>query len=180
MAKPIVEQFTSVLGLKFSASDDMTLLSSKSVFCYIYAILYSEKYRKKYFEFLKIGFPRIPYPTDQSTFFRLADLGNQLIEAHLETRCFDTSTMECSVDDGRIQSLDYHDGKLFINKTSWFAVPEEIYEMEIGCYQVTTKWLKDRKGQTLTPADIEHYKQMIQALIETQRIMKEIDEVIEL
>ncbi len=46
-------------------------------------------------------------------------------------------------------------------------------------YQPLQKWLKDRKGQTLTLADIAHCKQMILALIKTQRIIREIDEVIE-
>ena len=46
-------------------------------------------------------------------------------------------------------------------------------------YQPAQKWLKDRKGRTLTPEDIEHYKRIIGAITETIRIQKEIDEVIE-
>ena len=41
------------------------------------------------------------------------------------------------------------------------------------------KWLKDRKGRTLTTDDIEHYKKVVVALHETAQITQEIDEVIE-
>jgi predicted helicase len=50
---------------------------------YIYAVLHSPKYREKYKEFLKIDFPRVPYPKDQKTFFDLVELGSQLREIHL-------------------------------------------------------------------------------------------------
>ena len=79
-----------------------------------------------------------------------------------------------------VTSVDYKDGRVYINKTSWIEVPETIWLFEIGCYQIALKWLKDRKGKTLASSDVEHYKQIISRLIETQRIMKEIDIVIEL
>ena len=50
---------------------------------YIYAILHSPAYRKKYEEFLKIDFPRIPYPKDQKTFWQLVKFGSKLREVHL-------------------------------------------------------------------------------------------------
>ena len=49
----------------------------------------------------------------------------------------------------------------------------------MGGYQVCEKWLKDRKGRTLTKEDIEHYQKIVAAISETIRIMKEIDEVID-
>ena len=47
-------------------------------------------------------------------------------------------------------------------------------------YQPAQKWLKDRKGWTLSFHDILHYQKIIVALVETDKLMKEIDEVIEL
>ena len=46
-------------------------------------------------------------------------------------------------------------------------------------YQVCEKWLKDRKGRTLSAEDIAHYQKIVVALAETIRIMAEIDKVIE-
>lgn len=50
---------------------------------YIYAILYSPSYREKYKEFLKIDFPRVPYPSDAETFWKLVELGSELRQLHL-------------------------------------------------------------------------------------------------
>ena len=74
----------------------------------------------------------------------------------------------------------YNDGKSNINKTQYFeGIPKEVYNFQIGGYQVCQKWLKDRKGRTLTEDEIEHYQKIVVALHETIRIMKEIDAVIE-
>ena len=59
------------------------------------------------------------------------------------------------------------------------GVPEEVWDFHIGGYQVCHKWLKDRKGRTLSNEDIAHYQKIVVALNETIRITGEIDEVIE-
>ncbi|MBQ3998642.1 MAG: hypothetical protein II644_04825, partial [Paludibacteraceae bacterium] len=45
-----------------------------------------------------------------------------------------------------------------------------------GGYQPAQKWLKDRKGRKLEFDDIEHYRKIIAVLMETARIMKQIDD----
>ncbi len=45
-------------------------------------------------------------------------------------------------------------------------------------YQPAQKWLKDRKGRVLGFDDVKHYHKIIKALVETDRIMGEIDEVV--
>jgi len=50
---------------------------------YIYAVLHSPSYRDKYKEFLKIDFPRVPYPSDADTFWQLVELGGELRQIHL-------------------------------------------------------------------------------------------------
>lgn len=66
-----------------------------------------------------------------------------------------------------------------INSTQRFTgVDPETWEMHIGGYQPLEKWLKDRKGRTLTVDDIQHYLRMIIALRETRRLMSEIDDLI--
>ena len=58
-------------------------------------------------------------------------------------------------------------------------MPEAVWNFHIGGYQVCHKWLKDRKGRTLSQDDIAHYQKIVVALSETIRVMKEIDETIE-
>jgi hypothetical protein len=58
-------------------------------------------------------------------------------------------------------------------------VPAEVWSFHIGGYQVCEKWLKDRKGRTLSTEDIAHYEKIVVALCETIRLMQEIDDVIE-
>jgi hypothetical protein len=66
-------------------------------------------------------------------------------------------------------------------QTSGFSgVSESVWNFHIGGYQVCEKWLKDRKGRTLSNEDVVHYQKIVVALSETIRLMKEIDEVIEL
>jgi predicted helicase len=50
---------------------------------YIYAVLHSPGYRENYKEFLKIDFPRVPYPKDAVTFWELVALGGELRQIHL-------------------------------------------------------------------------------------------------
>jgi hypothetical protein len=58
-------------------------------------------------------------------------------------------------------------------------VPVAVWNLRVGNYQVCEKWLKDRKGRTLTQRDVEHYKEIVAALTETMRVMSKIDETIE-
>jgi hypothetical protein len=76
------------------------------------------------------------------------------------------------------KSGDYHDNKVWINDTQYFDnVPLEAWNFYIGGYQPAQKWLKDRKGRTLTYEDIEHYQKIIFVLNETEKVMKEVDEI---
>ena len=66
-------------------------------------------------------------------------------------------------------------GKVHINKNQYFAdVPELAWSFYIGGYQPAQKWLKDRRGRTLSWDDIRHYQKIIKILGETHRIMQEI------
>jgi very-short-patch-repair endonuclease len=69
-------------------------------------------------------------------------------------------------------------GKVYINDTQYFDnVPQIAWEFYIGGYQPAQKWLKDRKERKLEFDDILHYQKIIVALSETDRLMKEIDEI---
>ena len=149
----------------------------QELFDYIYAVLHSPNYRTKYKEFLKIDFPRIPYPENKEEYHRLADLGSQLRRLHLMQ---DVPTPQHAKFDNpgsnTVDKPEYKDGCVWINKEQCFAdVPELAWNFYIGGYQPAQKWLKDRRGRTLTYDDITHYRNIVTVLLETDRLMKEID-----
>jgi hypothetical protein len=80
-----------------------------------------------------------------------------------------------------VEKVDYDDKmqRVYINKMQYFeGVPSEVWEFHIGGYQVSQKWLKDRKGRTLSYDELTHYQKVILALIKTIRLMAEIDSLI--
>ena len=152
----------------------------EDIFDYIYAVLHSPSYRGKYKEFLKIDFPRVPYPKDKKSFKALVKLGAELRSLHLlESPKVNKFITTYPIDGSNIvEKVVYKDNKVFINKDQYFGkVPESAWNFYIGGYQPAQKWLKDRKDRTLTNADIEHYQKMIVALAETGRIMGKIDKL---
>jgi predicted helicase len=161
----------------------------EDLFCYAYAVFHSPTYRERYAEFLKIDFPRLPLTSDKALFFRLADLGEELVRLHLmrESRGHVTST--CPPDsfvtgfphsgNNEVVKISYKDGCVWFNADQCFeGVEEADWNFHIGGYQVLSKWLKDRKGRTLSFDDIEHYQKIVAAIHETRRLMAEIDQTI--
>lgn len=147
---------------------------------YIYSVLYSNKYRNVFSEFLKTDFPRIPYPKDAEQFHRLAEKGAELRKLHLmeNAETWKTGVTFPVPGSNVVDSISFTEGKVFINKEQYFGnVSELAWNFYIGGYQPAQKWLKDRKGRTLDFQDILHYGRIIYALQETDRIMKEIDEI---
>lgn len=147
---------------------------------YIYAVLHSPAYREKYKEFLKIDFPRVPHPSDVSVFWQLVKLGGELRRIHLlESEQVERYVTKYPIGgDNVVDKPLYKDGKVYINETQYFeGVPEVAWNFYIGGYQPAQKWLKDRKGRALEFDDILHYQKIIVALMETDRLMKEIDMV---
>ncbi|WGK68273.1 DUF559 domain-containing protein [Candidatus Haliotispira prima] len=160
---------------------------------YVYAVLHSPRYRKKYREFLKIDFPRVPYPKDKDTFWKLVKLGGEIRQIHLlespKVEEYITSypkagdnviTTSIGQKDWVLFDKEKQLGRIKINDWQYFDnIPLVAWEFYIGGYQPAQKWLKDRKGRTLDFDDILHYQKIIVALTETDRLMKEIDNVTE-
>ena len=159
-------------------------VSPEEILAYIYAVLYSPTYRERYYEFLKYGFPRIPMPQDIAQFRTLAALGQRLIDAHLlkdESRSTRTPTLHRfeGEGDGIVGRVRYLDGQVWINPDQYFTnVPEKVWKYEIGAYQVCEKWLKDRRGEALSHAEVRQYRAILVAVAETLAIMGEIDGVL--
>jgi predicted helicase len=169
-------------------SQQKTSFAPIDILDYIYAVLHSPTYREKYKEFLKIDFPRVPYPKDLTTFNRLSNLGSQIRQIHLlESPMLENYITQYPKDGNNVVVKPRYElttehapllGKVYINETQYFDnVPQIAWNFYIGGYQPAQKWLKDRKERTLEFDDILHYQKIIVALTETDRIMREIDEI---
>src|SRR5690554_6730974 len=189
----IVNQIAEKIGLTFTNEKENTqnTFAPIDILDYIYAVLHSPTYREKYKEFLKIDFPRVPYPKDQDTFWQLVKLGGEIRQIHLleSDKVEDYITSYPIGGDNKVtrkltktsigyEAIDDSTGRVWINDEQYFDnVPLIAWEFYIGGYQPAQKWLKDRKDRTLEFDDILHYQKIIVALTETDRLMKEIDEV---
>lgn len=161
-------------------SDYNGVLYPQALFDYIYAVLHSPSYRERYKEFLKIDFPRIPYPTDWEKFRDLSELGEELRQLHLMEDMPSKLGVSFPVSGTlQVDCYRWENNRVYINSEQYFeGVPESAWNFYIGGYQPAQKWLKDRKGMTLSFEDVKHYKQIIYVLQQTERIMGEIDEII--
>ncbi len=149
----------------------------QELFDYIYAVLHSPSYRERYKEFLKIDFPRIPYPTDAEAYHRLAEKGATLRRLHLmEGLPANTGVTFPQEGSEKVECLRWEDDRVYINDVQYFqGVSEEAWNFFIGGYQPAQKWLKDRKGSTLSFEDVKHYQRIIYVLTQTAQIMNTID-----
>lgn len=194
----IVKEISEKLGLNFTNEKEDTkgAFAPIDILDYIYAVLHSPTYRSAYKEFLKIDFPRVPYPKEVKTFWDLVALGGELRQIHLlesnKVEDYITSyemaegvendhnviTTKIGKKDWEIIDTEKQLGRIWINESKYFNnVPVTAWEFYIGGYQPAQKWLKDRKECELKFEDILHYQKIIVALTETDRIMKEIDKI---
>jgi len=179
----VFTDLTSVLAAIGRALKESSVsVTPEQVFHYIYAVLYAPTYREKYADFLRRDFPRIPFPADPELFAELAALGKKLVALHL-LRSPDHDPPLAHFEgtgDNRVVNVAYDAAakKVSINETQYFApVAPDVWEYTIGGYQVCEKWLKDRRGRSLTLDDIRAYCRIVTALARTMEIQAEIDKL---
>jgi len=159
-------------------------VSPEEIFYYIYGILHAPSYRRKYLEFLKIDFPKIPLVKDLSIMKKVAQYGKMLVDLHL----LQSEELSAPIarfqgkGDNKVQRLRYEAtmGRLFINGQQYFVgISKDVWNFRVGSYQVCEKWLKDRKGRPLTIEEIQTYCKVVTAISRTIEIQKKIDRVFE-
>ena len=198
----IVADIAKAIGLTFTNekadnADNNATFAPIDILDYIYAVLHSPTYRETYKEFLKIDFPRVPYPSDADTFWQLVALGGELRQIHLlespklaaqikalslgypiggdnvVTRKMTKTSVGFEPDEA-----DSSIGKVWLNDTQYFTnVPLVAWEFYIGGYQPAQKWLKDRRDRMLDHHDIKHYLNIIASLSLTNELMQQIDNI---
>lgn len=162
-------------------------VTPQEIFYYIYAVLYSNTYRKKYEGFLKIDFPRIPFTKDYKLFIQLGKLGQQLADLHLlKSKELDNAISKFPIEGNnkvekpRFDPAQRNNGKVWINKEQYFdGIKEEVWKYQIGGYQICEKWLKDRKEKMLTLDEIKIYCKIVTSISKTIDLQNEIDKYFE-
>jgi predicted helicase len=162
----------------------------EDVLFWLYGLFYSLEYRRRHRTALSQRFPIVLFTSNLELFRALARIGGELTALHLlESPQLDQPITEFIGSSRAVIKVGYSNNTVWINAsgtrgsttagTSGFrGVPEAVWNFHIGGYQVCDKWLKDRKGRTLTDEDIAHYHKIVVTLTETIRLMAEIDEVI--
>lgn len=188
----IVKEIEEKLNLKFvnEKEDNTSTFAPIDILDYIYAILHSPNYRETYKEFLKIDFPRVPYP-DIQTFWQLVSLGGRLRALHLmedeslNDRIIDIKGEAALIISNKLNKNDtiIENGMVTLNinkEVSIINIPLIAWEFYIGGYQPAQKWLKDREGRELNRNDLKHYNKIINALFKTNQLMQEVDKIFEI
>ncbi|MGL2710173.1 type ISP restriction/modification enzyme [Helicobacter pylori] len=153
---------------------------------YIYALLYSPHYRKRYEEFLKADYPKILFTKNKDLFRVLSLLGIELIGLHVLNQESLNHSFEKLKDAtiGESYYKEVHDRnpiikkpaynepeqRLYINHSAYFrGVSEEIYHYMIGGYGVLDKYLKSHKDES---CKFDHVRNIIKVIARTIEIQK--------
>jgi predicted helicase len=197
LSAPFIANVEQQLGLSFipdGSGDLATTIGPEDIFHYLYAVLHNPHYRSRYAELLKIDFPRVPITSNLPLVKTLVDYGATLVDLHLLrlpgsmgvgggegaavlVHPADQGVTQQGVTTAPVQQVRYdkHTQRVWLGGGMFFAgIESTTWAVQVGGYYPLYKWLKDRKGQTLSAADALHYMRMVVALRETRRIMEEI------
>jgi hypothetical protein len=168
--------------------NELKEFSEEDIFYYIYAILYSNNYRKRYNEFLKTDFPRIDFSFIRTKEKKLITYGKQLVDLHLMKAEILNKQEDWKISvngkDGTIKynlKADiYKDSKIYLNPNCFIEPVEPgVFNFMIGGYKVLEKYITDHKNNPLKLDDLMHYLRIIVIVKETVELMREIDKVVE-
>jgi len=147
-------------------------LSPLDIFDYVYGVLHAPQYRAKYQEFLKMDFPRLPYPNDKAEFDRYVQRGTRLRKLHLLQDIPAIRTTFSVLGSNTVEYVRFVDGKVFINESQYFGnVPASVWNFFMGGFCPAQKYLKDRKKRVLPFEEIQHYQKVTAVLQETIAIL---------
>ncbi|HEB64244.1 MAG TPA: DUF559 domain-containing protein, partial [Chloroflexi bacterium] len=166
-------------AVQAAAAPTARALTPEDLLAYIYAVFYTPTYRSKYAEFLRIDFPRIPFPAESAIFWQMAALGQRLVALHLlQSPELDPPAVKYQGggDDHTIERprYDAEQGRVHINERKYFeGVTPEMWNYQIGGYKVLQKLLKDRKGRPMD--NPRWYIRVATAIARTLEIQRELD-----
>ncbi|EAJ7106108.1 DNA methyltransferase [Campylobacter upsaliensis] len=161
--------------------------SPEEILAFIYANLYNPKYRSKYLEYLKIGFPKVSFEVSVKEFERFEKLGSELIKLHLMQEIpqdeidfiFLKESKKPNFKIAKYQEKErFVENKIILNEDLAISpIDAEIWNYTIGGYQVLKQWLKYRKDYVCTKEELEHLLKICKILKKTIEIQKALDEI---
>lgn len=158
--------------------------SAEQILAFIYANLFNPAYRKKYLEYLKIGFPRVNFEVNESEFETFAKIGQRLIDLHLLKNIPNDENIALKFSDKAdkqkpnftLEKPRFIDDKIILNDDlEIVGIAKSIFEFSIGGYKVLDKWLKYRVGKALSRAELEHLVNVACIIKETIKIQNELE-----
>lgn len=158
------------------------LPTPEQILHYCYAVLYSNSYREKYAEYLRIDFPRIPFTNDYRLFTKMSEYGEELAQLHLlKSKKLNKPIVKYrGMGDDKIEKVSYNEenGYVSINHKKYFdGITPQMWNYHIGGYQVLEKYLKDRKGRQMNDPAI--YCKIATAISCTIDIQNKLDSLFE-
>ncbi|EOV0660889.1 type ISP restriction/modification enzyme [Campylobacter upsaliensis] len=161
--------------------------SPEEILAFIYANLYNPKYRSKYLEYLKIGFPKVSFEVGRKEFERFERLGSELIKLHLMQEIpqdeidfiFLKESKKPNFKIAKYQEKErFVENKIILNEDLAISpISAEIWNYTIGGYSVIKQWLKYRKDYVCTKEELEHLLKICKILKKTIEIQKALDEI---
>ncbi|EOZ2197726.1 type ISP restriction/modification enzyme [Campylobacter upsaliensis] len=161
--------------------------NEEQILAFIYANLYNPKYRSKYLEYLKIGFPKVSFEVSQKEFERFERLGSELIKLHLMQEIpqdeidfiFLKESKKPNFKIAKYQEKErFVENKIILNEDLAISpIGAEIWNYTIGGYQVLKQWLKYRKDYVCTKEELEHLLKICKILKKTIEIQGKLSEV---
>ncbi|ECL3870536.1 N-6 DNA methylase [Campylobacter upsaliensis] len=161
--------------------------SPEEILAFIYANLYNPKYRSKYLEYLKIGFPKVSFEVSVKEFERFERLGSELIKLHLMQEIpqdeidfiFLKESKKPNFKIAKYQEKErFVENKIILNEDLAISpIGAEIWNYTIGGYQVLKQWLKYRKDYVCTKEELEHLLKICKILKKTIEIQGKLSEI---
>ncbi|EOG8475054.1 type ISP restriction/modification enzyme [Campylobacter upsaliensis] len=161
--------------------------NEEQILAFIYANLYNPKYRSKYLEYLKIGFPKVSFEVSVKEFERFEKLGSELIKLHLMQEIpqdeidfiFLKESKKPNFKIAKYQEKErFVENKIILNEDLAISpIGAEIWNYTIGGYQVLKQWLKYRKDYACSKEELEHLLKICKILKKTIEIQKALDEI---
>lgn len=161
--------------------------NEEQILAFIYANLYNPKYRSKYLEYLKIGFPKVSFEVSVKEFERFEKLGSELIKLHLMQEIpqdeidfiFLKESKKPNFKIAKYQEKErFVENKIILNEDLAISpISAEIWNYTIGGYQVLKQWLKYRKDYACTKEELEHLLKICKILKKTIEIQGKLSEI---
>jgi hypothetical protein len=178
LSEDAMQWYRATSGERGSAAELAT-----GVFYYLYALLHSPIYRRRYATELSIDYARMLMTSDRTLLKTLREIGSLLTRLHImegvverdDVRFFGAPGVE-------IDKVSWDDGRVLVaaaGSAGFTGISREVWDAHIGGYRICEKWLKDRKGRPLDAASVLHYRRIVTAMHGTIRAMPTVDLAIE-